>query len=848
MFPFDSADLPQLTPRKAFIGVDFQTDFTAKDGALAYPEPKGYVERAAKLATIFRQYAKTTGGDVVWVKSQFDATRAVDEESIIVSDEPPPPETKARPAVPQALRASRRRLSPTLEDAVEAAGPPDDEAFLSQNEPKCLHTPAASDWAPEIKAAMDTTDMSLTKSHYSAFKGTRLLHLLRAKLVMEVVICGSMANVGVLATAMDAAGHGMAITVVEDCCGYRSEARQDQAIKNLIEFTGCEIASYEEMLETIDPKLARPKQLAKPTEATKEAARLSSSPDIVDPMTGLRLKSRSPLDAEGNAADATGSTAHNKTESPAKMQEDTTGLQAGTKPDIPPSQSTQTSGSQKGVLRAIDACLQDDGAVAEDNQTTCRQKNLCEGDTDIIENLLPKDLEAGIFDKVREEVEWQRMSHQGGEVPRLVAVQREVGDDGSIPVYRHPSDQSPPSLPFSPTVLAIKKATEKHLGHKLNHALIQYYRDGLDHISEHSDKTLDIVPGSYIANVSLGAERTMVFRSKRAEKDHTASSDSSKQGAPRQTQRAQLPHNSLCRMGLKTNMKWMHSIRQDKRAEREKSEAELAYSGRRISLTFRQIGTFLDKDETVIWGQGATGKTRAEAKPIANGRGAEAVDMIKAFGAENNSTTFDWSARYGNGFDVLHMSNSPRFFTSSDSQVNLRIALMLAELNITYAKGSVDPGSSESSRVDRAHAPPVKFVDVDEAKSTVSGGLAVMMYLDKTYSTTTPDKAFTRLEEALDLVSAVGRMSADAQTPSEIGSLLSPWDAYAAEGDFLAGKRLSLPDFVVWPVIHELHKKHSGREFLKGLDHLEKYYQTVKEREQTKIALEKTAPPNNDNE
>ncbi|KAI6779487.1 Isochorismatase family [Emericellopsis cladophorae] len=789
MFPFDSADLPQLTARKAFIGVDFQSDFTAKDGALAYPEPEGYVERAAKLATIFRQYAKTTGGDVVWVKSQFDGTRAVDEESIIVSDEPsPPPEPKARSAVPQALRASRRRLSPTLEDAVEAAGPPDDEAFLSQNEPKCLHTPAASDWAPEIKAAMDTTDMSLAKSHYSAFKDTRLLHLLRAKLVMEVVICGSMANVGVLATAMDAAGHGMAITVVEDCCGYRSEARQSQAIRDLIEFTGCEIASYEEMLETIDPKLARPKQVAKPMAATKEAARLSSSPDIVNPMTGLRLKSRSPLDAEGNAADASASTAP-ETESP---------------------------------------------------------KKLCEGDTDIIEKLLPKDLEAGIFDKVREEVEWQRMSHQGGEVPRLVAVQREVAEDGSIPVYRHPSDQSPPSLPFSPTVLAIKKATEKHLGHKLNHALIQYYRDGLDHISEHSDKTLDIVPGSYIANVSLGAERTMVFRSKRAEKDHTASSDSPKQGAPRQTQRAQLPHNSLCRMGLKTNMKWTHSIRQDKRAEREKTEAELAYSGRRISLTFRQIGTFLDKDETVIWGQGATGKTRAEAKPIANGRGAEAVDMIKAFGAENNSTTFDWSARYGSGFDVLHMSNSPRFFTSSDSHVNLRIALMLAELNITYAKGSVDPGSSESSRVDRAHAPPVKFVDVDEAKSTVSGGLAVMMYLDKTHSTMTPDKAFTRLEEALDLVTAVGRMSADAQMSSEIGSLLSPWDAYAAEGDFLAGKRPSLPDFVVWPVIHELHKEHSGSEFLKGLDHLEKYYKTVKEREQTKIALEKTAPPIND--
>ncbi|CRK16323.1 hypothetical protein BN1723_017462, partial [Verticillium longisporum] len=103
------------------------------------------------------------------------------------------------------------------------------------------------------------------------------------------------------------------------------------------------------------------------------------------------------------------------------------------------------------------------------------------------------------------------MSHQGGEVPRKVAVQGLVAEDGSMPVYRHPADESPPLFPFTKTVLEIKAVVEEKLGHPLNHVLIQFYRDGNDYISEHSDKTLDIVKGSYIVNVSLGAERTMIF-------------------------------------------------------------------------------------------------------------------------------------------------------------------------------------------------------------------------------------------------------------------------------------------------------------------------------------------------
>lgn len=111
----------------------------------------------------------------------------------------------------------------------------------------------------------------------------------------------------------------------------------------------------------------------------------------------------------------------------------------------------------------------------------------------------------------------------------------------SSPVYRHPADNSPPLSPFSPTVALIRVAVEKALNHPVNHALIQLYRDGNDAISEHSDKTIDVVRGSKIVNVSLGAQRTMVLRTK---KDAIPASDT---GTPnsRPTIRVPLPHNSM---------------------------------------------------------------------------------------------------------------------------------------------------------------------------------------------------------------------------------------------------------------------------------------------------------------
>jgi len=232
-------------------------------------------------------------------------------------------------------------------------------------------------------------------------------------------------------------------------------------------------------------------------------------------------------------------------------------------------------------------------------------------------------------------------------------------------------------------VAMIRDEVEKRLGHTVNHVLIQFYRDGTDHITEHSDKTLDIVPHTFIANVSLGAQRTMVFRTKKSA-DLGGSTDDPPTSTPRKATRASLPHNSMCKMGLVTNMRWLHGIRPDKRMETEKSEAELAFNGARISLTFRLIGTFLDKHQQKIWGQGATSKSRDTAKTVINGNTPEAEAMIRAFGKENHCSEFNWKEFYGEGFDVLHISNSPRLFMSGDNIQDQRVKLALAEFGIEW--------------------------------------------------------------------------------------------------------------------------------------------------------------------
>ncbi|RYP70748.1 hypothetical protein DL771_005243 [Monosporascus sp. 5C6A] len=729
MFPIDPAKLPSLATRRGLMVVDPQNDFLAKDGALPVKSPEDLPQRIVELVTSFRQ----CGGEIIWVHSQFGAPRSVQSEQILTSDGP------------MLTGSSKERRPRAPQQGIEVSKCP--EAFLgpeASTRPRCVRQGSSGiEMHPAVQQAVQPKDHVVVKSYYSAFKSEQLLRLLRRRLVTELFICGSLTNIGVMATAIDAASHGYCIAIVEDCCGYRSMA--------------------------------------------------------------LRL------------------------------------MNLSMRP------------TQKAPSRGYDHC----GAMSTDPSLK-ESGPLCEGDTKVIYDVLPHSLAENIFERIRDEIRWQRMSHQGGEVPRLVAVQGQVDHEGNMPIYRHPADESPPLFPFSPTVLEIKHVIEDKLGHPLNHVLIQFYRDGNDYISEHSDKTLDIAKDSFIANVSLGAERTMVLRTKRQPKDKSdAKSEPAADELKRQVQRTRLPHNSLCKMGLATNMRWLHGIRQDKRLQREKSAEELAYDGARISLTFRRIATFLDRDSRLIWGQGATGKTKAEAHEVINGQTPDAVRMLQAFGKENQSTDFDWDEFYGAGFDVLHISASPRLFLSPNPVVNMRIQLMLAEFGVGYARGSMSPmqlGLREGKpNRDSAAMPedlPVKFVDNDPGKTAVQGGIAIMLYLDRVYgrkgatddSRNTPPpsqpelaRQFTRFQQALSLLDRYGAGSDE----GALGRELAVWTAYAAEAEFIAGPSLTLADFAFWPILHSLVAGEKRGVSVDGA--LLEYYERLKGREAAQKVLATSA-------
>ena len=454
--------------------------------------------------------------------------------------------------------------------------------------------------------------------------------------------------------------------------------------------------------------------------------------------------------------------------------------------------------------------------------------HIAEGDSRIIHDLIPpesrhpsnssKPLADTIFQQLYSEVRWQTMLHQQGEVPRLVCCQGEFGDDGSKPVYRHPADQTLPLLHFSPKVQYIRRAAEKLVGHPLNHVLIQLYRSGNDFISEHSDKTLDIAKDSSIVNVSFGAQRTMRLRTKRDQKAKSGGGDDDSQ---RETQRVALPHNSMFVLGLKSNEKWLHGIMADKRLEAERSDPETAYSGARISLTFRHIATFLDAKETVIWGQGATSKDQRGAADVVNNDAAEAERMIRAFSRENHSNDFSWDEWYGEGFDVLHLHQPPEqvpsLFASNSALETKQIQLALWEAKINHTL-------LEAPDLDKEHGSGQKLVfrDNDTHFTEVEGVAATLHYLDR-YHSFCADRPVTAVSYSLleHLAQVVNFFPDHKAKPAPLREGPEQLDLTAAlhmlseqlknhGGPFIAGARFSIADCVVWPVLDECVAKWEG--------------------------------------
>ncbi|PLB35212.1 isochorismatase family protein family [Aspergillus candidus] len=826
--------LPAIHTRKALLLLDFQNDFVRPSGALHVPNTSDFLDSLAPLTTAFRR-----NGDVVWVRSHQADRRSLiglDAQELVVLDRPakkvtdPPSEPPLEP--------------PSDPGPIQPITPLDEEAFLSVDPPRCCcpHTAGAQFPAP-VLSAVDPSDTLIDKSDYSALQDQGLILSFRTRFVTEIYLCGSLSNVSVYATALDAVRLGFSVYVVEDCLGFRSFQRHEEAMRRMADILGANGTSVQELLEELDWEetdvIARkgdpqPARWVTPAgietvmdeldvRRNRKAARDSpEGPGAGQQQTVRDLLADASDDEDGNLLELANlvraSGRHRRQEQPPASPEKKSHARAR-RPRR--HHDAKPEGKSEGKSDAGPRSSYRRPSAPKKMPEVCRPGDrIGEGDSRILYEL---DLPPEAFEQIRDEVAWQKMYHLSGEVPRLVAVQGRPQPDGSIPIYRHPADESPPLLPFTRTVNDVRVFVERILGHPLNHVLIQLYRGGDDRISEHSDKTLDIARGSLICNVSLGCQRTMVLRTKSHETDGASG---------RVTQRIPLPHESLFILGEQTNRRWLHGIRPDKRPDKEKSLDERAFGGQRISLTFRRIATFVDARGDTIWGQGAVSKEQGQGRPVIHGDPAETERLIRAFGEENRSVDFDWEKVYGGGFDAVNFvtSSTAMLALGTDDIANLRVRLALDENGMRYDM----PDTSKTP----SHAQPL-FTPSEGTE--VSGDVNILTYLARTPSSPPrPGIAALQggdhLDEIDQLLASWDQYQAHDGTPGDLATNLEKWDKTLAGQAYLCGPALGIDDCALWPILREMVMQ--GVVSTKTHRNVAEYYQRVEKRSIVKKVLE----------
>lgn len=543
-------NVPQFNTRRALIILNLQNDALSLTGERAVTEPPGFVDKIKALVPHFR---KTS--DIVWVRTEFVSDKLVDAQlsssDLSVEDDTSPEllretdqesdhvqddaDTDEQPSQSEDLttyypssraKDSTRHASPKAraeqrEAALQKLEPT--ESLLAQPikvqgplyfQPDTYGAAIADDVLPLVDEARD---LLIIKSHYSALDDTSLLLSLRMKLVTDLYLCGCLSNVSIYATAADAVQHGFSVTVVEDCIGYRSKANHETALRQMEDIMGAYGITSEELI-------AEMKGTTSPN--TENSAFTSSG--LQTGLQSLSLGKELPMfdDAASTPSLAESSTEKTIAKNEGLLRSEVTqsahivthrkSTTAGAAILAPTPGSSQSDQKIQGKdTIASDSggnidVLGDGGTMASgskhlksNHRSSLRSRfklpslgpndAIGEGDSRIVLDILPPWLIDNAFDRLRTEVQWKSMHHRSGEVPRLVAVQGEMGKDGSTPIYRHPADESPPLSPFSLLVEKIRVEVQKALDQPMNHALIQLYRNGEDNISEHSDKVRMLV-------------------------------------------------------------------------------------------------------------------------------------------------------------------------------------------------------------------------------------------------------------------------------------------------------------------------------------------------------------------
>lgn len=119
-------------------------------------------------------------------------------------------------------------------------------------------------------------------------------------------------------------------------------------------------------------------------------------------------------------------------------------------------------------------------------------------------------------------------------------------------------------LPFTPLLQSLREELQERCGHPFNALLLNWYRDGNDSVSWHSDDEPELGADPVIASLSLGQTRRFELR-------HRQRKDLRKCVL-------ELNHGSLLLMGKGLQRNWQHQI-----------PKQPGLQGARLNLTFRFI-------------------------------------------------------------------------------------------------------------------------------------------------------------------------------------------------------------------------------------------------------------------
>lgn len=169
---------------------------------------------------------------------------------------------------------------------------------------------------------------------------------------------------------------------------------------------------------------------------------------------------------------------------------------------------------------------------------------------------------AAFLMKLRNTVNWTRREIQlyGRRImmPRLIAW---YADDGMEYEY---SGQASLRNDWTPELLTIKTRVETISRYAFNGALLNFYRDGNDSMSWHSDDERSLGVNPVIASVSFGATRVFKLRHRRDRSIEPLT--------------LSLTSGSLLIMRGETQRHWQHQLPKTKKV-----------TGERINITFRRI-------------------------------------------------------------------------------------------------------------------------------------------------------------------------------------------------------------------------------------------------------------------